>query len=76
MKGKDIIQILIVTGVFLAVMALSWAVTIGIIKLITLCFGWNFSILIATGIWLAMLLIHFCFKSNNSSKQPPIDKQN
>lgn len=68
MKGKDIIQILIVTVIFLAVVALSWAVTIGIINLITLCFGWNFSILIATGIWLAMFLIRSCFKSNNSSK--------
>ena len=68
MKGEIMKHILIVIGIFLAVMALSWGATVGIIKLITLCFGWNFSLLIATGIWLVMFLISACFKSNNSSK--------
>lgn len=68
MKGETVKHILIVIGIFLAVMALSWGATVGIIKLITLCFGWNFSLLIATGIWLAMFLVSACFKSNNSSK--------
>ena len=68
MKGETMKHILIVIGIFLGVMALSWGATVGIIKLITLCFGWNFSLLIATGIWLAMFLVSACFKSNNSSK--------
>lgn len=68
MKGEIIKYILIITGIFLAAMVLSWGATVCMIKLITLCFGWNFSLLIATGIWLAMLLISACFKSNNSSK--------
>lgn len=33
---------------------LSWAVTVGIIKIITLCFGWGFSLAHATGIWLIL----------------------
>ena len=32
--------------------ALSWIVTCGLIKLITLCFGWTFNWPIATGVWL------------------------
>lgn len=38
-------------------LALSWGVTVGIIKLITVCFGWGFSLPVATGIWLVLLLI-------------------
>lgn len=37
--------------------AISWLATCGIIKLITLCFGWTFSWLIATGIWLILCLL-------------------
>ena len=36
---------------------LSWLFTVGIIKLITICFGIGFSLLTATGIWLVMLLV-------------------
>ena len=39
--------------------AIIWLVTCGIIKLITLCFGWTFSWLIATGIWLILLLFYW-----------------
>ena len=35
--------------VYLAVDAISWICSCGIIKLITLCFGWNFSWAWATG---------------------------
>ena len=45
--------------------ALSWIITVGIIKLITLCFGWTFSWLIATGIWLIMILLSAAFKSTS-----------
>ena len=36
------------------VYVLSWIATCGLIKLITLCFGWAFSWAIATGIWLVI----------------------
>ena len=42
---------------------LSWAVTCGIVYLITLCFGIGFSLPIATGCWLIMLLISTLFKN-------------
>lgn len=47
--------------------ALSWIATCGLIKLITLCFGWAFSWTIATGIWIVLvtLISIFC---NGSSK--------
>ena len=41
---------------FVVYCGLSWLVTAGIIKLITLCFGWPFSLLTATGIWLITAL--------------------
>ena len=55
------------TGMLLIIMsllalALSWIVTCGIIKLITLCFGVAFSWLIATGVWLVLLLLRSVFK--------------
>lgn len=54
------------TGMLLIIMsllalALSWIVTCVIIKLITLCFGVAFSWLIATGIWLVILLLKSVF---------------
>lgn len=42
---------------FLVIAALNWLLTCGIIYLITLCFGWGFSLAIATGIWLVLVLI-------------------
>lgn len=36
---------------------MSWAVTCGFIKLITICFDIDFSWRVATGIWLALGLI-------------------
>ena len=42
---------------FLVIAALNWLLTCGIIYLITLCFGWSFSLAIATGIWLILILI-------------------
>lgn len=47
--------------------AFSWGITCGVIKLITMCFGWQFKWSIATGIWLVMCLARTVFK-NSSSK--------
>lgn len=54
----------LITLIVIAVFVLSWAITCGIIKLITLCFGWNFSIAIATGIWLILFLLKGLFRGN------------
>lgn len=45
----------------LACYGLSWIVTCGIIKLITLCFGLAFKWSIATGIWLVICLVKGIF---------------
>ena len=37
--------------------ALSWGITIGVFWLICLCFRWEYSLRIATGIWLSLELI-------------------
>ena len=41
--------------------ALSWGVTIGIIKLIAMCFSVGFSLPVATGIWLILCLLKLAF---------------
>ena len=47
---------------------LSWIVTCGIIKLITMCFGLTFKWSIATGIWLIMCLLQAVFKTTVNKK--------
>lgn len=59
-------------GVLLAVVtiyALSWIVTCGIIKLITMCFGLTFSWSISTGIWLIWILLKSLFSNNVTIKK-------
>ena len=53
------ILIFIVTMAF--VCAISWAFCVGIMKLITICFSWPFSLPIATGIWLILCLLKLLF---------------
>ena len=72
-KNKKIIATggseLLFTIVFLVIaFGFSWILTCGVIKLITLCFGWQFKWSIATGIWLVMCLARTVFKNNSSSK--------
>ena len=71
-KDKKVIatggSALLLTIIFLVVaFGFSWIVTCGIIKLITMCFGWQFKWSIATGIWLVMCLARTVFK-NSSNK--------
>lgn len=47
----------------IALLGLSWAVTVGLVKLITLCFGIEFSLKIATGIWIVILILRSIFKT-------------
>lgn len=47
-----------------ALYALSWIITCGIIKLITMLLGLSFSWTIATAIWLVMLLLRSIFSGN------------
>ena len=52
-----------------AVYALSWIVTCGIIKLITMCFGLTFTWSVATGIWLIWILLKSLFSNNVTVKK-------
>lgn len=61
MKTKiiNVLAALTVILLALAMIVFSWGVTCGIIKLITLCFGWEFSWGSATGIYLIMVLFNW-----------------
>lgn len=48
------LAVIIITAL---VYAISWAITVGLIKLICLCFCIEFSLKLATGIWLIMCLL-------------------
>ena len=59
---NDAITIVIGIIAIVIVIGLSYLLTAGIIKLITMCFGLTFSWSIATGIWLIMILLKNIFK--------------
>ena len=59
---------LVVIGILELAYGLSWTVTWGIIKLITICFGWTFKWSVATGIWLIMCLLQSIFKVTAKNK--------
>lgn len=46
---------------------LSWIITCGLIALICFCFSWTFDWLIATGIWLVLIILRSIFANNNHS---------
>ena len=53
-----------VIAALLVIFGISWLLTCGVIKLITLCFGWTFKWSIATGIWLLICILQSIFKNN------------
>ena len=48
---------------------LSWIITCGIIKLITMCFGWTFKWSVATGIWLIICIARSIFSHHTTVKK-------
>lgn len=63
---KEILKWMIIILLVGLACVLSWITTYGVIKLITLCFGWIIKWHIATGIWLILILLKSCFSSNSS----------
>ncbi|HBC98702.1 MAG TPA: hypothetical protein DC053_03855 [Lachnoclostridium sp.] len=57
---------IIVIALMVLFYGLSWIVTCGIIKLITMCFGLAFKWSVASGIWLIIVLVQSIFKSNST----------
>lgn len=47
---------LIIMVIIAAGYGISWLITCGLIKLITMCFGWSFSWAVATGIWICLCM--------------------
>ena len=63
---KDILTIILV---IVGLVFLEWIITVGIIKLSTMCFGWTFKWSVATGIWLIICILQSIFKSNVNVKR-------
>lgn len=68
-KFGTIAGVIAVLLIVIALIALDWIITCGLIKLITLCFGLAFSWPIAIGIWLVMILLRTVFIQSSSSKK-------
>lgn len=59
MKRKNILgSLLIVICAIVLGYGLSWALVVGGIELIFLCFGWTIPLRYATGIWLVLCLVY------------------
>ena len=65
MKKDILTTVLVIVGLVF----LEWITTVGIIKLITMCFGWTFKWSVATGIWLIICILQSIFKSNINVKR-------
>ena len=50
-------KILMLLAIILGLLAVSIGLTVGIVYLICLCFGWAFSLKIALGVWLISFLV-------------------
>ena len=59
---------LVVILMIAALYGVSWIVTCGIIKLITMCFGLTFKWSIATGIWLIICILRSIFNVTVKNK--------
>lgn len=58
------IDFLIAVFVLIVSIVISWAVIVGIIKLITMCLSIGFSLPVATGIWLILCLVRWVFHNS------------
>ena len=61
-KVEKVVVVVIAILLLVACCGLSWIVTCGIIKLITMCFGLQFIWSIATGIWLIICILRDIFR--------------
>lgn len=59
-----IIALILLAGSY----AISWALTVFIVKLITMCFSWDFSLAAATGVWLILCLVGDLFHKSGEGK--------
>lgn len=67
--GKGFVVTIFVILLLAVIYAISWAITIGAIYLICLCFGIEFKLLVATGIWLIICILKSIFNVTVKSKE-------
>ncbi len=63
-KKSNAVATLMIILLVVAGIIVSWGVTCGLVKLITMCFGLEFSWGAFTGIWLLFVLFNWMRKSN------------
>lgn len=61
------IDLLIAVLGLIVEIVISWAVIVGIIKLITMCLSIGFSLPVATGIWLILCLLRWVFHNSGGA---------
>ena len=65
---KTVKAVLIVAALFILGCGVSYGIVVGLIKLITICFSLTFSLRVATGIWLGVLLFNLLFFKGKSKE--------
>lgn len=58
----------IVVIVVIVLMALSWLVTCGVVKVLSMCFSFAYSWKLATGIWLVCLMLRWIISAAKQEK--------
>lgn len=66
---KGLWYVIIFVTVLIISYAIGWIVTCGLIKLITMCFGWTFSWSIATGVYIIICILKSIFSHNTTVKK-------
>ena len=62
---SKLLAVLAVIFLVAVVLAASWGVTVGLIYLICMLFGWTFKVSFATGIWLILIIAKSVFSNGN-----------
>lgn len=60
-EDRKVLLVIVMFIIIAILYAANWGLTCLFIKAITLCFGWNFSLGIATGIWLIIVFLKLLF---------------
>ena len=70
MKKKNLFSsLLIVICAIVLGYGLSWAVVVGFIELISICFGWTITLAQETGIWLVLCLAYLLTYHHRKEKK-------
>lgn len=64
---KKIMLIMLILAITIAMLGVSWGICCGLLLLISMCFGFDFSIKVATGIWLVLVLVNFFLGKEKNS---------